>query len=483
MRARRRTPTAGVTLAVGVLLLAQCTGDGGEPGGGDGAAPTTSEAAVTAAAGPDDTGAAGAADPGATGPDDPGATGPDGTGAAGASDPGASDTGATGASDPGAAGASDTGAAGASDPAAAEAAAPTATTGAEQVPAPSGPPPVAVGTMPELRIDAGGHPHALFAAGFFSGPVDGFSAASHDTTVATAGVSPPDMLIVAPVSRGATSVTVTASGPGGTATQTFTVRVETGADQSRGVAAPAPAPPAPAPPAPAPSPTPPAPAPPAPPATPEELPTLSGQPDDSQPAGSDPDAIPNYALATEAATEAPTVSSNIALLTIIVGQSRNVNVSAHFRGLVQGWAVSSSAPTSVSASISASGVVSLSGNALGFSTITVTASNDIGSVQHAFTVSVKTESQAILTTVGARPQLVVAVGRTISVDLGRYFSEAATEFDVTYDAADPNRLIDVTVQGSSASIEGLRAGTVTISLVATSATAQITRPATVQVTP
>ena len=419
-----------------------------------------------------DPGAAGASDPGAAGGSDPGAAGPDDPGAAGPDDPGAA-----GASDPGAAGASDTGAAGAAGPddSAAEAAA-TATAGAgqEQAPALSGPPPVAVGTMPELRIDAGGYAHALFTAEFFSGPVDGFSAASSDTTVATAGVSPPDMLIVAPVSRGATSVTVTASGPGGTATQTFTVRVVTAADQGQVAAPPAPAPsPTPT----APSSAPAAPAPPAPSAAPEELPTLSGQPGDS-----DPDALPNYALATEAVTEAPTVSSNIAPLTIIVGQSRNVNLSPHFGGLVQGWAVSSSTPASVSASIGANGVVTLSGNVLGFSTITVTASNDAGSVQHAFTVSVKTESQVVLTTVGSRPQLVVAVGRTISVDLSRYFSEAATEFDVTYDRTDPNRLIDVTVQGSVASIQGLRGGTVTISLVATSATAQITRPATVQVT-
>ena len=215
------------TLAAGVLLVAQCGGDdgGGEPAGGDGApAPTTEAAAPPAAATPPDA----------------------------ATTPATADTIAPPAP----------GSANAETPASLEATEPATPTAAEQEPppAPSGPPPVAVGTMAELRMDAGGYAHALFTAGFFSGPVNGFTATSSDTSVATAGVSPPDILIVSPVSRGSASVTVTASGPGGIATQTFTVRVNTAADRSQVAAPPptAPPPPAPAPPAP----PPPAPAPP-----------------------------------------------------------------------------------------------------------------------------------------------------------------------------------------------------------------------------
>lgn len=447
MRAQRITWTVGAALAAGVLLLAQCAGDDGEPEGGDGAAPTTSEVAVASAtAAPSGTATTAAAPP--------------------APDPLPPEP-----------------------PPPPEPAAPAAATAAAQEvpPASSGPPPAAVGTMPELRIDAGSHPHALFAATFFSGPVEGFSAASSDTTVATAGVSPPDMLVVAPVSRGATTVTVTASGPGGTATQTFTVRVGTAADQSQAAAPPAPAP-SPTPPAPSPTapedPAPfvpqeelPATAPPTPSAPGEGLPTQTLQPEESP-----PDDQSLYLMASEPVTAPPTLSRSIPAQTLIVEKSGAVGLRAYFSGVVQGWAVRSSAPASVPVSVSEAGVVRFSGDALGTYTITVTAANDVGSASYAFTVSVKTAEQVILTTVGDRPQLVVAVGRTISVDLSRYFSEAATTFDVTYDRTDPNRLVDVAMQGSVATIRALRTGTVTVTLTATSATARISRPATIQVT-
>ena len=336
--------------------------------------------------------------------------------------------------------------------------------------------------MAELRMDASGHPHALFVAGFFSGPVDGFTAASSDTDVARAGVSAPDMLIVAPVSSGSASVTVTASGPGGSASQTFTVRVGTAAGGSQVAAPPAPAP---APPAPAPAP--PAPAPPAPFVPDEEWPADTppppGVPEEELPAQTlPPDDQSLYSLATELVTEPPAVSAPIPDQTLIVGNSGAVSAGGYFSGTVQGWTVTSSAPASVPVSVDNSGRVDFSGDALGTYTITVTAVNDAGRAAYGFTVAVKTAAQVILTTVGDRPQLVVSLGQTLAIDLSRYFSEAATGFDVTYSHTDPNRLVDVTVQGSVASIRGIRSGTATITLVATSATARISRPATVQVT-
>ncbi|MCY3559781.1 MAG: hypothetical protein OXH20_01205 [bacterium] len=427
---------AGV-LAAGVLLLAQCGGDDGDQTDGDAAAPAAPEVAATSV----------------TAPPAPTAT---------AAPPALSDP---------------TTAPAAPNPLPPEPPAPVPTTPVEQ-PAPSGPPPVAVGTMPELRIDAGGYPHALFAAQFFSGPVDGISAASSDTTVATAGVSEPDMVIVTPVSRGDASVTLTASGPGGTATQTFTVRVQTGAEPSQVAAPPSPAPPAPQDPEPfVPAEQPPAAAPPGPSVPEETLPAQAVQPEEPP-----PDDQSLYLMASEPVTAAPTLAGSIPAQTLIVENSGTVSASAYFSGVVQGWEVRSSAPASVPVSVTEAGVVRFSGDTLGTFTITVTARNDVGSARHGFTVAVKTADQVILTTVGDRPQLVVAVGRTITVDLSRYFSEAATTFDLTYDRTDSNRLIDVTVQGSAAQIQGLRAGTVTITLVAASATARISRPATVQVT-
>lgn len=333
----------------------------------------------------------------------------------------------------------------------------------------SGPPPVAVGSMPELRIDVGSRPHALFVGNFFRGPVEGFTAASSDTGVARAGVTPPDMLVVAPGSRGSASVTVTASGPGGVASQTFTVRVGTAGDGSQVATPPAPTPPAPFVPV---DELPPA-APPPPPGVPEEtLPGRTPPPDDES----------LYSLPTEPVTEPPAVSTPIPDQILIVGNSETVNARSYFSGIVQGWAVVSSAPTTVAVSVGNTGIVSFSGSALGTSTITVTAANDAGSVAYGFTVSVKTTSQVVLSTVGGSPQLLVPVGRTVAIDISRFFSEAAIEFDVTYDRTDPNRLVDVTMQGSVALIRAIRTGTTKISLVATSATATSSRPATIQVT-
>ena len=206
--------------------------------------------------------------------------------------------------------------------------------------------------------------------------------------------------------------------------------------------------------------------------TQDELPAQTPPPDDES----------LYSLATEPVTAPPTVSTAIPDQTLIVGNSGTLNARSYFSGIVQGWAVASSAPASLPVSVDNSGVVSFSGNTLGTATIRVTATNDAGSASYGFTVAVKTAAQVLLTTVGDRPQLVVSLGQTVAIDLRRYFSEAATGFEVAYDHTDPNRLVEVTVQGSVASIQGIRTGTATITLVATSATSRISRPATVQIT-
>ncbi len=347
--------------------------------------------------------------------------------------------------------------------------------------APVGPPPVAVGAMPEMSATSGGLAHARFVAEYFSGPVDGFAAASSDTGVATASVRAPDLLIVAPVGDGSATITVTASGPGGAAPQTFTVRVGSGSGGSRVAAAP---------PAPSPSPAP-APAPSPPPAATEpevfvpvdELPVLDPAGDSPPPAGEDAaSGVPLESLTSDPVTAAPTLWGSVPAQTLIVGESHTLNVRSYFRGVVQGWDVESYAPGIVPAVMTVAGEVTLSGDALGAGTVTVTARNGLGSVTQSFLVAVKTRSAVVLTVVGDSPRLSVAVGQLVALDLRPYFSEAATGFQVTYDRDDPNRLIDVTVSGSVATIRGLRAGSTRISLGASSSTTRITRPATVQVT-
>ena len=101
--------------------------------------------------------------------------------------------------------------------------------------------------MSDMPVAADGYAHARFVGEFFGGPIDSYSAVSSDNGVATAGVNPPDMLIVAPVSNGTASITVTAFGPGGMATQTFVARVGAGATQVNRPTVPQPSPPPPAP--------------------------------------------------------------------------------------------------------------------------------------------------------------------------------------------------------------------------------------------
>ncbi len=370
-------------------------------------------------------------------------------------------------------------------------------------PALSGPPPVTVGVMSDMAIAADGYAHARFVAEFFDGPIDGYSAVSSDNGVATAGVSPPDMLIVAPLSNGTASITVTASGPGGTATQTFVARVGAGATQVNRSTVPQPSPPPPAPP--------PAREEPAAEESDVMVPTdeLPPRPPDTA-EDTSTDAVPTESLPPVEAAEAPTLSGSVPEQTVGVGQTVTVDVTSHFNGIVQGWAVESSNSTSVEASMTVAGRVTLRGLAAGTSTVTVTAVNDIGSVAQAFRVTVgagsgtttttaagattttttttaatttttRAGSGGILTLVGSNPSVSVGVGQSATLDISRYFSTAATGFDVTYDATDPNRLVDVTLAGSVVTIRGLRSGTVTITLVASTTNTRITRPARISV--
>ena len=385
--ARRMTSTvrAVAMLAMSALLLAQCGGDPEEPADGDEGTATTLAAPATTAAAPP----------------------PSATQVATPEPP---------------------------PPAAPAAAAPAAAPApAPAPPALSGPPPVAVGSMLEMRVAADGLAHARFVAEFFGGPVDGYSASSSDNGVATAGVQSPDLLVVAPVSDGSASVTVTASGPGGTATQTFTVQVGSGSDQSRFADATASAPAA-STPAPPPARDEPASA-----APTEEAPADDAVADDAVADDaaaddaaaddaaaddaaaddavaddaaaddaaaddaaaedavaddSDADDIPTEALPPLAPTERPALAGTIPEQAVLVGESRTLDAGPYFSGIVQGWSVGSSAPAVVSVLMRVPGVVTLTGAGAGTANVTVTAENNIGSVAQAFRVSVTTTADS-----------------------------------------------------------------------------------------
>lgn len=335
--------------------------------------------------------------------------------------------------------------------------------------------------MPDLAIAVDGYAHAVFVQEYFSGPVEGYSATSSDTGVAQAGVRAPDMLIVAPVTGGSASITVTAFGPGGTATQTFAARV--GAGPVQVVRPPAPAPSAPPPPP-----------------APDDSAELVPIDDDLPPPPPDVDtgsAIPAESLPPLEVTEAPTLSGQVPAQTVEVGQILTVDVRPYFGGIIQGWAVDTSDPAVAGVEPPpGAGRAVLRGVTVGTATITVTASNSLGEVAHAFNVTVgaatgttttttttatttttTTTPAGILLTVGGNPSLQVNVSETTTLDLSLHFTAAATTFNVRNV---PNG-VQVRVSGSVATITGVSPGTYTITLVGANATRTISKTARIQV--
>ena len=336
--------------------------------------------------------------------------------------------------------------------------------------------------MSDMAVAADGYAHARFVAEFFEGPIDGYSAASSDNGVATAGVSPPDMLIVAPASNGTASITVTAFGPGGAATHTFVARVGAGSVSVDRPSAPAPVAPAPAEsevfvPA-------------------DELLPISDSDEpattDAEPAVDIPfESLPAVEIADAPAeiTEAPSLSGSVPEQIVSEGRTTTVDLNPYFVGVVQGWAVQTSNPTSVEVSMTVAGQVTITALAEGISTVSVTAENDRGRVAQAFRVAVRRGSEAdqeqTQTTeavIGA-PDFTVGMGRVINVDLSALFSVEATGFSVSYDAAGSGGRVDVTVRGSEATIRGVQAGKIAITIVATGQSQRVIQLATVEVTP
>ncbi len=338
--------------------------------------------------------------------------------------------------------------------------------------------------MPDLAIAADGFAHAIFVAGFFEGPIERYWAESSDGGVVTAGVNAPDMLIVAPVTNGAASITVTASGPGGTATQTFTARVGAGATVPNRSSQPQP-PPAP--------PPPPAPAPPPPPADDSDDGDMTPTDDDLPPlppATSTDDAVPTETLPPLEPTAAPTLSGTVPAQTVSVGGEVTVDMSQYFVGIVQDWEVATSNSSVVQASTPSNGRVRVQGVSTGTGTVTVTATNTFGSVAQAFQVTVETSSGTTTTTTAARsggtgipllqgPNPVVGVnfGATTTLDLSTVFANAGT-----YSVQDVPSGVEITISGSTATIRGVTRGTHTVTLVAHTTNASINRPATIVVT-
>ena len=149
------------------------------------------------------------------------------------------------------------------------------------------------------------------------------------------------------------------------------------------------------------------------------------------------------------------------------------------------------------------GRVMITGIIPGDSTVTVTATNDHGSVALAFRVTVgggagedqeatadagedqdatADDGEAVATEPEATV-FTVSVGTLIRVDLSAYFSEGATAFGVDYDPLNSGGRVDIRVNGAEAEIRGVQTGEIEITLTATSDNQRVSRAATVTVDP
>ena len=191
-------------------------------------------------------------------------------------------------------------------------------------------------------------------------------------------------------------------------------------------------------------------------------------------------------------TEAPGLSGSVPEVIIFAGLSETVDLNPYFTGVVRAWAVTSSNPNHVAATMNenVAGEVVVRGVTEGISTVTVTATNDLGNVAQAFRVAVRggtdsTEEGGIPSaeSIGDAPEFTVRYGSTISIDLADYFSEGATGFAVEYDVDSTDGRIDGSVSGSVAKIRGADPGKIVVALVATQNNQRATRLVVVEVTP
>ena len=143
---------------------------------------------------------------------------------------------------------------------------------------------------------------------------------------------------------------------------------------------------------------------------------------------------------------------------LFVDESRNLDLSSHFSGTNLTFAISLSGGE-------ASGTVSgttltITGVRAGTVTATATATNDQGTVEQTFTITVRDVAPEV---VSPLPDIELFVGESHVIDLGPHFSGSALDFTATT----PDSAASLTLSGQVLTVLGVEAGQAIVTVTAT----------------
>ena len=349
------------------------------------------------------------------------------------------------------------------------------------------PAPTTIGTLAAQTLTAGVSVRVDVAAGF-SGTVDAYGATSGDTAVVTVTTSG-SVITLSGVAAGTATVTVTATNTTGSASQSFAVTVAPSAPTATGTLAA------------------------------QTLPAgdsvdvdiagaFSGTVD-SYVVTSSNGAVLDVALAGSVVTltgvaagsatvtvvaantagsatqtmavtvnlpPAPTLGAQLAAQTLQVSETLAVDIASGFNGRIDSYTAAVGDTNTLTVSVDGS-QITLTGVAVGSTTVTVTAINAAGRAARSFNVTVR----ALTAPQTANPP----VARTIAVgeELPIHIADAFSGIIATYGAASNNTTVaTVSVDGPVVTLTGVAAGTATVTLGAanTAGRATATLPVTVQ---
>ena len=169
------------------------------------------------------------------------------------------------------------------------------------------------------------------------------------------------------------------------------------------------------------------------------------------------------AFAVTVVPPAPAAVGSIEAATITEGDSRAVTASDYFAGEGLTYTAESSDPAVATVAVEGA-VVSVTAIAAGSATVTVTATNEGGSAEQAFAVTVVPLAPPAPTAVGSIEAATITEGATHTVTASEYFAGAG----VTYDAesSDPG-VATVAVDGAAVTVTAIAAGEATVTVTAT----------------
>ena len=187
---------------------------------------------------------------------------------------------------------------------------------------------------------------------------------------------------------------------------------------------------------------------------------------------SDPDGLEarqRTRVTVQAVNGAPQAVGSIPSQTIAEGRSVTVQTHSYFRdpdGDRLSYRVATSRASVATASVTSSGVVTISSVAAGSATVTVTASDPSG-LEARQTIGVTvTSSNSQPRTRGSIPGQTLDVGATATVDVSSYFSDPDQDA-LSYGASTSNaRVATASMSGSTVTITGVASGTATITVTA-----------------